>query len=702
MQRFLALLALASLSVFSSSDTPVFNKRDRAFYADPALVNFVRPGLSFTLTGASLGQDGTIQAMYTVTDPQGLPLDIKGVTTPGTISTSFIASYVPKGKTDYIAMTTRSQTGAVSGTAIQPSADSGGTTTLTAPGAYTYTFKTKAPAGFDRTQTVTIGLYGSRDLSAFGLGSNSSNAELNFTPDGSGSKDVHEVVRTETCNKCHDPLAAHGGSRRDVALCVLCHNPGGGGTQTIDPDTGNSIDLKVMIHKIHMGSSLPSVIAGHPYQIIGFQQSVNDWSTVVFPPDPRNCQMCHEIGAPPQGGTWPPGSQAPPPTTPPAQATWWLTNPTMASCGACHDDVNFQTGENHANLPQPNDNQCTHCHFPQGELPFDVSVIGAHTIPQFAPGLAGVAFTLVKVDNGVAGKSPTVTFTLKDKSGAPIDPKSMGSLSLVMAGPTSDYAAYVSESAISKATCNGGTCTYTYTATVPAGATGTYTIGIEGYKNATLLPGTTQQMSVRDVGYNQTIDFSVDGSPVAPHSVDTMPANCNACHYYLSVHGTIRNNTQHCILCHNPNGTDVARRPASASPPQSINFPLLIHRIHKGEQSSADNQPQLTPFIVYGFNNSVNDFSDVRFPGDLRNCDKCHLNETQTPPLPSGRMMAQTPRSYINPSGPTTVACTACHLSKDASAHAKLNSDPTLGEACSVCHGASSQFSVDSVHARSL
>ena len=49
-----------------------------------------------------------------------------------------------------------------------------------------------------------------------------------------------------------------------------------------------------MAHKIHMGSQLPSVKAGKPYQIIGFQGSVNDWSTVVHPSDPRRCEVCHQ------------------------------------------------------------------------------------------------------------------------------------------------------------------------------------------------------------------------------------------------------------------------------------------------------------------------------------------------------------------------------------------------------------------------
>ena len=43
--------------------------------------------------------------------------------------------------------------------------------------------------------------------------------------------------------------------------------------------------------------------------------------------------------------------------------------------------MNFATGANHVNLPQVSDNQCTQCHIPQGELEFDASIKGAHTVP---------------------------------------------------------------------------------------------------------------------------------------------------------------------------------------------------------------------------------------------------------------------------------------------------------------------------------
>ena len=59
-----------------------------------------------------------------------------------------------------------------------------------------------------------------------------------------------------------------------------------------------------------------------------------------------------------------------------AQKDAWLNKPSRNACGACHDNVNFATGENHVNLPQPTDNQCANCHRPQGEVEFDASIKG--------------------------------------------------------------------------------------------------------------------------------------------------------------------------------------------------------------------------------------------------------------------------------------------------------------------------------------
>lgn len=759
MYRSFSVALLLATAVFSSSDAPKSFKtaKDKAAFADPAIVAFVRPGLVITITGASIASGGTISANFTVTDPKGLPLELNDITTPGTITASWVASYIPKGGSYYIALTTATQTSPITGnSANQPAADRGGTISGNASSGYTYTFGTKVPAGFDTSQTVRIGVYASRNLTDFGLGTNYADYVFTFVPNGSPITDTHNVIATQDCNRCHDPLAAHGGSRRLVALCVMCHNPGGNGVQTVDPDTGNSIDFEVMIHKIHMGSSLPSVVAGTPYIIIGFRQGVNDFSDVVFPADARNCQMCHEPGAYPRqstvgiagasgglppaplnatddtitGGSVNTDTTAPPPlpgtgdpTVGPRGATvipvsaaqdpgqsfepaptdknWWLTRPNTAACGACHDNVNFQTGENHDGGLPATDSQCPQCHFIQGEIPFDASILGAHTIPQWTPGLMpGVNFKLLSV-TGAAGSAPTVTFSITDNAGNPIAPSSMDSLSLVMAGPTADYASVVSETATG-ATSAGtpGTYTYKFKTAIPANATGTYTMGIEGYRNYTILPGTVVSQTVRDVGFNQLYPFSVDGSTVAPHPVEVVRQNCDACHYRISAHGGFRVNVQYCLLCHNPNATDAAVRPASANPPQGIDFPVLIHRLHEGAQ--AEEGGQMTPFIVYGFRSSVNDFSDVRYPAALQDCGKCHVNASDFPPVPDTRISVNNPRDFINPTPPTIAACTACHTAQDASAHAAQQTNPSLGESCGVCHGQGAAFGVDVVHARSL
>jgi OmcA/MtrC family decaheme c-type cytochrome len=480
--------------------------------------------------------------------------------------------------------------------ATQAAGENNGTWTTIADGDYEYTFRTKAPVGFDKTATHSIGVYGSRNLSEFDLPTNYDDDVFNFVPDGSAVKVIRDVIKTESCNNCHDPLALHGGSRRTMELCNLCHTP-----QTIDPDTGNTVDMPVMIHKIHMGSSLPSVEAGKPYVIVGNAGSVHDYSDVVIPSDARRCVVCHV-----QEG----------PNAASQKDRVFAAN--RAACGACHDDVNFATGENHVNLPQQSDNQCTTCHIPKGELDFDASIVGAHRIPTESTSLPGTVLGITAVTDGLAGKRPTVTFTVKDKSGKPILPSEMTRLSLLLAGPDSDYASYISED-VRQATGADGTYYWTFANPLPANAAGTYSVGIEGYRNQTLLPGTAKEVVARDAGKNVVFHFSVDGSQVAPRRQIVSIENCNACHASLSLHGGNRNQIEQCVICHNPNTT--GRTSATVTVPPAIDFRTMIHKIHTGEELER-------AYTVGG-----EDYTEVLYPGDRRNCSACHVNNSQQLPL---------------------------------------------------------------------
>lgn len=695
----LVLVAIVGSVLLSSSDTPAYTERDKAYYADQNLVNFVRPGLQLKILGAEIGTDGVMKVRFKMTDPRGLPLDREGITTPGAVNPSFVAAYIPKNATQYTAYTTRTQTSPITRvSAIQAGSDTGGRYEKLAEGDYVYTFGVKAPANHDRTATHSISIQGSRNLTEFDLGTQFDNDVFTFVPDGSKVAQMRDVVRTATCNSCHDQLAFHGGSRRKVEYCVMCHTP-----QTTDPDTGNTVDFPVMIHKIHAGKELPSVIAGGKYSIIGFGQNEIDYSTVGFPAGVTNCESCHKPGASTQANAY--------------------LKPNRAACGACHDDVKFATGENHVNLPQISDNSCGTCHQPQGELEFDASIKGAHTNPTRSSMLGGIVVDILKVEDGVAGRRPRVTFSVKDKAGNGLSMEEMrvprNRVGLVLAGNTDDYgsasigtAGYVSEdpTAAGRSTCSAdGVCIFTFTQAIPADAKGTYSIGIEARRDALLLAGTKKEVATTYGAINKVVNFSVDGSTVKPRRQVVATAKCNGCHSALSLHGNNRNQVEQCVLCHNPRNTDILRRPIAQvmadrnQPPQAVNFAVMVHKIHTGEQMKEFGRE----YTVVGNGGSHNDFTEVRYPpfsnsgavGDRTNCAMCHVNGSEGD-LTKAKLMVTDPQGLLNPVGPITSACTGCHQSTAAASHALANTTEKLGESCDVCHGTNAEFSVSRVHAR--
>src|SRR5262249_12390382 len=112
---------MAALLVASLGRAPerTYSPHQRHFFASETPLRFVRPGLTIVINSAKIASDGTISAVYTLSDPNGLPLDTSGVNTPGTISLSFVAAVLPNGQEDYTAYTTRAATGTVIASAQQ-------------------------------------------------------------------------------------------------------------------------------------------------------------------------------------------------------------------------------------------------------------------------------------------------------------------------------------------------------------------------------------------------------------------------------------------------------------------------------------------------------------------------------------------------------------------------------------------------------
>jgi OmcA/MtrC family decaheme c-type cytochrome len=659
-----------------------FGPSQKAFYADERTVNFVRPGLAFRVTNVSIAENGAVTVRFRITDPLGVPLDREGILTPGAVSSSFVLARIPRDGRFYQAYTTRVKRSTwpatVGKTATQAAADTGGSYVKIADGEYDYLFGTRLPSGYERNVTHTVGIYGSRNLNAFDLGVNYASTVFHFVPDGSPVTTVRDVIRDESCNKCHDEINFHGGSRRGLPTCILCHTPAYGDVSNINPETDNSIDMRVMVHKIHMGALLPSVQAGKPYQIVGFGNVLHDYSKVLLPSEPNNCSKCHETTA--------------------TQASTNLNMPSRAACGACHDNVNFATGEKHANgIPQFTDNNCAQCHIPEGDIDFDASIKGAHIDPTESSLIGGVVARITSVENTRAGQRPIVNFTLRDRKGGLLEPANLDRLAFVMGGPTTDYGdglptkgGYVSESAMNATATQSG-WRYTFNQTIPPDARGSFTIAVEARRDEVVLRGTVKERSIRTGSPNDLTHFSVDGSAVVPRRKAVDLQKCNDCHRSLSIHGENRNSTEYCVICHNPKETDVARRPANQGQAEGVDFALLIHRIHAGNRQNRD-------YTVFGFGNVPHNYNHVGFPGEIANCQNCHLTGSYDVPVP-GRLEKTDPRGFINPSKPAAAACLGCHTSRDAASHALVNTS-ALGESCGACHGPNAAFSVDRVHAR--
>jgi OmcA/MtrC family decaheme c-type cytochrome len=323
---------------------------------------------------------------------------------------------------------------------------------------------------------------------------------LDFVPAGTAAG-ARDIVLTATCNQCHHELAAHA-TRVDTKLCVTCHNPG----SWVAGAPPTPVDFKVMIHKIHynvynslnpsdpnapnyMPPTLPSVTAGYPYKI-----GARDFSRPTFTQDARNCTRCHDGASSAQGDNW-------------------KTQPSIATCGSCHDNVYFTTQpdpakpyqtEPHPGGPATDSSTCALCHGP-GRVA-DTTVM--HNFPaRFKTASGKFKFNIVSAAPTTAGSLPVITFSVTDPGNgdAPYDIKphpafttaSVSSLTVKLGWTTAgiadvgndgsgqNYGQPVSIDLLNNAAVVPGAAPGTYTVAstvaIPAGQTGTLRVMMDGH-----------------------------------------------------------------------------------------------------------------------------------------------------------------------------------------------------------------------------
>jgi len=214
--------------------------------------------------------------------------------------------------------------------------------------------------------------------------------------------------------------------------------------------------------------------------------------------------------------------------------------------------------------------------------------------------------------------------------------------------------------------------------------------------------------------------FSIDessGKASARRDVVDM-GKCQDCHRSLSLHGSNRNNDEQvCAMCHNPRNTDREVREIAVTPPtdgkdeETIDLKVMVHAIHAS--GMRENPIQIVGFG--GFTTYVFDEEHVQFPGDLSNCNACHVNNSYALPL-AGSVLATTVDTGSDHESPTddlavtpmAAVCSSCHDSDKAKAHmvstggakfdAPLAEAEAAVESCDVCHGNGAIAGVNLVH----
>ncbi|UCG33586.1 MAG: hypothetical protein JSU68_02925 [Phycisphaerales bacterium] len=164
------------------------------------------------------------------------------------------------------------------------------------------------------------------------------------------------TVTTEMCNACHGALAFHGNQREGVMSCLACHTAG-----SQDGGTYESVDLRIMVHKIHNARNLDVVAQGGAYELHG-HSGLADFSHMLISSMPGEAAECHECHV---DDSW---------KSPPLRAnmrTW------MVACTSCHDSADTADHVDFMTLPGTFDELCTMCHG-DGDL---LSVESSHASP---------------------------------------------------------------------------------------------------------------------------------------------------------------------------------------------------------------------------------------------------------------------------------------------------------------------------------
>lgn len=564
--------------------------------------------------------------------------------------------------------------------------------------------------------TVKLNPYLDFTLGADGKGIPNMDSQGNPTP-------ARKVVDRNSCNDCHVNFAQHDGNRVDPNFCVVCHNPG-----STDFETGNPIDFKLMVHKLHMGKRLTQDYA------VGSAVARQDRgggviAGVLYPQDQRNCVKCHD------------GSATAVHRTP--QGDNWINKPSKNACFACHDDYKnpgskwqtYHAGYAHfffppglSNPDNTPDSVCQQCHNSAG-----VSPAKSHEIPEWVAS-GNYQYHIGNISRNDNNTLSVEYWVSNPKTGDVydlLDPplaSRFGSLAILFGWNSTDYAndggpgrgqPFSTKAATDASVQRVGTGNHFTLTSSALPASGTVAVAFQGRVDE---PG------LRVPVQNVVKYFAMSGV-VRDRRQVVSADKCNACHGrfigYSSLtspfmpgvgaHDANSNDPQVCVICHNGNnpldGTIVSGGVVTQYA-ESADFKRMIHRVHAAQ---AENYP-VWPNV------KVTTHLHSEIYSGLKNCEVCHVNGSYkqnlsvvgtsvTFDVDAGGNVIDTDASNNLVISPKASTCSSCHDSDDAKNHMVQTGGAAFGtvtqgnlaagqvfESCDGCHQPGGEKPVDIVH----